>query len=80
MYDWEWHAQRAGERRLMSANDDLWAEDNGEVFDGEDETDGPYCGCDTCVVREVLSAAWPYMYRLAHEPDVDVPEVPVDVE
>lgn len=22
---------------------------------------GPYCGCTTCVVREVLSAAWPFL-------------------
>lgn len=22
---------------------------------------GPFCGCNTCVVREVLSAAWPHL-------------------
>jgi hypothetical protein len=28
---------------------------------------GPFCGCDTCIVREVLDAAWPYLLELARE-------------
>ena len=26
---------------------------------------GPYCGCDTCIVREVLDAAWPHLLAAA---------------
>lgn len=71
--DYEHLAQRSAEERLAVAT--------AVLFDDEDqlasvELAAPYCGCDTCVVREVISAAWPYLYRLAHEPDVDVPDLP----
>jgi hypothetical protein len=29
------------------------------------ETAGPFCGCNTCVVREVIAKSWPYMRLLA---------------
>lgn len=65
--------QRAAERRLAMANDSLFDE-------GDDlaplELAGAYCGCDTCVVREVLDAAWPFMYRLAHEDGISAPDLP----
>ncbi len=37
-----------------------------EALDEEEDDSpawGPYCGCDTCVVREVLYAAWPIVVR-----------------
>lgn len=60
--------QKAAEQRLIEA----WEFEN-EENDGATLT-GAFCGCDTCVVREVISAAWPYLYQLAHHPDTEVPE------
>ena len=54
-------AQEAAERRLAACNEAL--------FDDElaDEACGAYCGCDTCVVREVLDAAFPHIERYVLE-------------
>lgn len=65
----EGQAQRAAEDRLEACNDMLWAEEDGEP-DWRDHPEwdaisAPYCGCDTCVVREVIDAAWPYLKQLA---------------
>ena len=65
--DIEREAQKAAEHRLMVAGEFLYDDGAGE------ELDGLYCGCDTCIVREVLSAAWPYLYALAHHPDTEPP-------
>jgi hypothetical protein len=77
--DWEQAMQRVAERHLQYANEWLWEEEDGEHAGMHGESPecpnlaGPYCGCDTCVVREVLWAAWPYMYRLAHHPETVEP-------
>jgi hypothetical protein len=34
------------------------------------DTAGPFCGCDDCVVREVLHAAWPIVVRAAAAGDL----------
>ena len=57
-------AQRAAELRLMTAVDMLINEDDEWITEWDDLA-GPFCGCGTCVVREVLDAAWPYIYELA---------------
>lgn len=62
-------AQKAAEKRLADAADMMWHHEEG-VGDGRDHPEwddiaGPFCGCDTCVVREVLDAAWPYLKELA---------------
>lgn len=31
------------------------------------DTAGPYCGCDTCCVRETLFAAWPLLLEAARQ-------------
>jgi hypothetical protein len=67
---WEDDVQRAAEERLAACNERLWAEEEGDVdveHDGPYPAVAPYCGCDTCVVREVLDAAWPIMLRAARE-------------
>lgn len=64
---WEDDAQRAAEQRLAACNEHLWAEESGEEPDGPYPAVGPYCGCDTCVVREVLDAAWPVLLAAARE-------------
>lgn len=60
--DWGLEAHQAAEAHLGL----LWAMENGEG-DGPEETAGPWCGCETCVIREVLHAAWPYMIEAAKE-------------
>ena len=62
-------AQDAAKQRLLEA----WEFENDEN-DGS-TLSGPFCGCETCVIREALHAAWPYLYRLAHHPDTEVPEL-----
>lgn len=76
----EYQMQRAAERRLTDANEHLWEDTDGEFAGLHTESTsvlaGPYCGCDTCIVREVLDAAWPFMYRLARQADVEEPALP----
>jgi hypothetical protein len=57
--------QRACEQRLAAAQEVQWAQDNGEEVPAEAQLAGPFCGCDTCVIREVLDAARPYFAELA---------------
>lgn len=67
-------AQDAAYERLQSGELVLMYEDNqaDEIGDEEyqaaaEQLAGPFCGCMTCVVREVISAAWPYLSVLAVE-------------
>jgi len=62
-------ATAAAERRLAIA---YAVESEDEEFLSElnpagsfDELAGPFCGCDTCVIREVLDAAWPHLLAAA---------------
>lgn len=68
-------AQQAAEQRLFDVNDRFGREmDDDET--AWDDFDGvaPYCGCDTCLVREILSAAWPHLERAALlDAGIDVP-------
>lgn len=66
-------AQKAAEVRLDAAFLVMAVEegfDEGEEVDHADyeaaaaQLAGPFCGCTTCVVREVLDAAAPDMARL----------------
>lgn len=64
----EQHAQSAAERRLAYGGATIYGDDAEptaeEEFPGE-QLLGPFCGCDTCIVREVLDAGWPYVLELA---------------
>lgn len=66
---WEYEAQRVAEERI----DKLAAyEEECECLPVEEWPEhppaiAPYCGCQTCVVREVLAAAWPIMRQAALE-------------
>lgn len=68
-------AQEAAEERLSYCQSTLY-EDEAEVpAPGEgQEPSAPFCGCDTCVVREVLDAAWPHMLELARRELADSEE------
>lgn len=59
-------AQRAAEARLRDVETRYYAEQEGDNDAWDDyEGDAPYCGCDTCLVREILHAAWPHLLELA---------------
>jgi hypothetical protein len=60
-------AQRSAEERLHLAADLLFEENDGlaDEHPAYAVLAGPYCGCDTCVVREVLDAAWPFLKQIA---------------
>lgn len=51
-------AQKAAEAHLAACQEALFEmeEDSGELV--ESPASAPFCGCDTCMVREVLYAAW----------------------
>lgn len=53
-------AQIAAEDRIERALYELHGEE--EAYEGSgSETLAPFCGCMTCVIREVLDAAYPYV-------------------
>lgn len=52
--------QQAAELRLAACQEALYEEEGAAT-----PSIAPFCGCDTCVVREVLDAAWPHMLALA---------------
>jgi hypothetical protein len=65
----EQQAQEAGERRLAYCNAILF-EGEGEEMPEElagEQAAAPYCGCDTCIVREVLDAAWKVLLAIKEE-------------
>lgn len=57
-YDYGLDAQKAAEERL--------AELDQALADNDDDAVGLYCGCETCMIREVLEAAWPALRRAAY--------------
>lgn len=67
----EKRAQRAAEHRFDMAMDSVYSEDD-DVYDNL-ELAGPFCGCTTCIVREILDAAWPHLYEMAHHPATQPP-------
>ena len=52
-------AQKAAEERLEAC--EVWLDYDPSEPEPEvpNPACGPYCGCTTCMVREVLDAAWP---------------------
>jgi hypothetical protein len=58
--------QRKAEEHLMKCQEQLFGEEEGTDTGVEVETFGPYCGCDTCIVREVLGVAWDSLVEAAN--------------
>lgn len=54
-------AQHAAETHLNECWEALDAENEGAVGVQWPDMAGPFCGCQTCEVREVLHAAWPIL-------------------
>lgn len=70
--DFETRVQRKAEQHLADCNEAAWWDETGEEGPPpESPAFGPYCGCDTCIVREVLSVCWEEMraeaQREAHD-------------
>jgi hypothetical protein len=63
----EVNAQKAAEARLFDCMEGVFDEEMGE------SAIGPFCGCNTCIVREVIDAAWPWLYQLAHHEGIGDP-------
>lgn len=59
MRDYGLDAQRAAEDRLELCYEDMDREYGGDGPDPETA----FCGCTTCVVREVLTAAYPILRK-----------------
>lgn len=77
MRDWLGDAQRAAEDHI-GAVWDYWNEAESAMTDAEiedlgpDPAIGPFCGCTTCEVREILHAAVPLIAAGIAAGDVDV--------
>lgn len=75
--DWGHHAQKIAEAHLQACSDwAQWYEEGGEESgypkpDVPDPSVGPYCGCDTCIIRETLAAAWPVIEAAVRSGDFD---------
>lgn len=57
----EQHVQRKAERHLDDCMEAMYALEEDPTANVSDPAYGPFCGCDTCVVREVLSICWDEM-------------------
>lgn len=61
--DWGAQAQQAAEERVNLCNEWLeWYEEGGGEAPRPELPDpsvAPYCGCQTCLIRESLDASWP---------------------
>ena len=51
-------AQKAAEAHLAACQEAMFAMEEDVETEVESPASAPFCGCDTCVVREVLYAAW----------------------
>lgn len=59
-------AQQTAERHLAACQEAYWQLEEGADVDVVDcPAVGPFDGCDTCIVREVLHAAWPILAEAA---------------
>ena len=54
----ETELQKLCEAHLDACQEAMWDEDENESWDKESPSFGPFCGCTTCVVREVLAVAF----------------------
>lgn len=50
--------QRAAEARLAALDEELFGDEAAPLAVPPPLSAGPYCGCQTCVVRETLDAAF----------------------
>lgn len=65
--DYGYEAHRAAMQRWEALEAALSAEEVGEEPEWPEDMFAPYDGCDDCVVREILHAAWPLLQLAAQE-------------
>jgi hypothetical protein len=67
--DFGYEAQKAAEAHLAACQEAYWELEDGEMSGEESDSPavGPFCNCDTCIVREVLHAAWPFLLEAAKQ-------------
>lgn len=65
--DYGREAHEAAERHLEACLEALEAEEYGDEPVVWPEVDAEFCGCMTCVTREILYAGWPAMLDGARE-------------
>lgn len=63
--DWPLQAQKAAEAHLAACEEAQFAWEENADSEVESPASAPFCGCNTCVVREVLFAAWPILEKWA---------------
>lgn len=63
-HDYGLAAQQAAEEHLQAIYEYEETPEWGYP-EGDHPAVGPWCGCETCVVREVLHAAWPHLKAAA---------------
>jgi hypothetical protein len=76
--DWGVEAHKAAEDRLDLCQAWLYFHENEDGYEEQepaqpDPSSAPFCGCETCVVREVLDAAWPIIEAAIRSGDFDEP-------
>lgn len=49
---------------------DAWETEEGDNEEDESPASAPFCGCSTCVVREVLFSAYEELYEIAKRDSV----------
>ncbi len=52
-----WDAGQAAHDAAEAHLNAIWEAETGEREDSPESA--PFCGCQTCIIREVLHAAWP---------------------
>jgi hypothetical protein len=58
--DYGFEAHAAAEEHLYACHEALRAEED-DVEGVDSPASAPFCGCETCEVREILFAAWPFL-------------------
>ena len=66
MTDYGYEAHRAAKERWQQLHEALSIEESGGEPDWPEDMVAPYDGCEDCVIREILTAAWPFL-QLAQE-------------
>lgn len=66
-------AQKAAEEHLDACYEAMWKAEEEDDFAVDSPASGPFCGCETCVVREVLHASYEFLI-LALQDEVIVPD------
>lgn len=65
---WEKRAHDAAEAHIAACEAHELACDGLDVAEWPPSpASAPYCGCDTCIIRETLVAAWPVIFEAAKE-------------